>query len=201
MGVMTASLAEGARVASGGLFESIFTRHYPRVHRVLSGLVGPDEADDAAQEVFLRLYHSRLLDKPDEQIAAWLYRVAVNTSYNLLRSRRRQAAHVQRAGRLAQSEAAIGQAALNPAQAVADAEQAALVRAALDHLSPTHRAVLALRQAGLSYAEVAAAAGVKPGSVGTLLARAESHLRDVYLRLAGDRPAGHRPAHDPGDRP
>jgi RNA polymerase sigma-70 factor, ECF subfamily len=200
MGVMTASLAEGARVASGGgLFESIFARQYPRVHRVLSGLVGPYEADDAAQEVFLRLYHSHMLDKPDEQIAAWLYRVAVNTAYNLLRSRRRQAAQIQRAGRLARPEAAIGEAALNPAQSVADAEQAALVRAALDQLSPTHRAVLALRQAGLSYAEVAAAAGVKSGSVGTLLARAEAHLRAHYLALTGE--AAHRPAHDPGDRP
>jgi RNA polymerase sigma-70 factor (ECF subfamily) len=201
MGVMTASLAEGATVAGGGLFERIFARQYPRVHRVLSGLVGPDEADDAAQEVFLRLYHSPMLDKPDEQIAAWLYRVAVNTAYNLLRSRRRQAAHLQRAGQLARPEAAIGEAALNPAQSVADAEQAALVRAALDRLSPNHRAVLALRQAGLSYAEVAAAAGVKPGSVGALLARAESHLRDHYLALAGA--DAHRPAydHDPGDRP
>ena len=60
---------------------------------------------------------------------------------------------------------------------------------------------LALRQAGLSYAEVAAAAGVKPGSVGALLARAESHLRDHYLALTGA--DAHRPAHDhdPGDRP
>jgi RNA polymerase sigma-70 factor (ECF subfamily) len=192
------SLAEDATVATGGeRFEQVFARHYPRIHRVLTGLLGADEADDAAQEVFLRLYSSPMLDKSDGQMAAWLYRVAVNTAYNLLRSRRRRAAHLQRAGRLAQPEAAIDQAELNPARSVAAAEQAALVRAALDLLSPTHRAVLVLRQAGLSYAEVAAAAGVKLGSVGTLLARAEAHLREHYLRLAGE-PAAGRPHHHGG---
>lgn len=198
MGAMSASLTEDATAAEGGLFESHFARHYQRIYRVLSGLLGADEADDAAQEVFLRLYHSQMLDKADEQIAAWLYRVAVNTAYNLLRSRRRQAARLHRVAQLAQAETAIGQSELNPDQSVAAAEQAALVRAALDALSPTHRAVLVLRQAGLSYAEVAAAAGVRPASVGTLLARAEVHLRDHYARLAGEPPSAHR---HPGDRP
>lgn len=193
------SLAEDATIATGGdRFESVFARHYPRIHRVLTGLLGADEADDAAQEVFLRLYHSHLLDQSDGQVAAWLYRVAVNTAYNLLRSRRRRSAHLRRAGQLARPEADIDQAELNPARSVAAAEQAALVRAALDQLSPTHRAVLVLRQAGLSYAEVAAAAGVKPGSVGTLLARAEAHLRARYLRLAGEPAAGRS---HPGGQP
>lgn len=191
MRVLSAQAAEETEVdtGAGGLFEGIFARHYPRVYRVLDGLLGPDEAEDAAQEVFLRLYHSDLVDQPDERVAAWLYRVAVNTAYNLLRSRRRQAARLQRAGQLAQAEAPLRQDGLNPAQAVAAQEEAALVRAALAELSPTHRAVLVLRQAGLSYAEVAAAAGVKPGSVGALLARAEMRLRQHYLRLAGDGPA------------
>lgn len=169
---------------AAGLFDGVFTRHYPRVWRVLAGLLGPDDADDAAQEVFLRLYrgNTHMLAQPDERLGAWLNRVAINTAYNALRSRRRQMAHLERAGRLAQPEASIEQAALNPAQAVAAQEEAALVRAALDHLSLTHRSVLVLRQAGLSYADVAAAVGVKPNSVGTLLARAEAHLREAYRK-------------------
>jgi RNA polymerase sigma-70 factor (ECF subfamily) len=166
-------------------FEQRFARHYPRVYRVLTGLLGADDAEDAAQEVFLRLYHSAVLDQPDERIAGWLYRVAVNTAYNLLRSRRRQAQRLQRVGQLSQADAPIQQAGLNPAHAVAAREEAVLIRAALAALSPTHRTVLVLRHAGLSYAEVAAAAGVKTNSVGALLARAESHLREHYLRLAG----------------
>ena len=190
MPVLSANVADEGAVddARGVSFERAFDQHYPRIYRLLVGLVGPDEADDAAQEVFLRLYASPVLHQPDGQLAAWLYRVALNTGYNLLRSRRRAADRLQRAGRLTEPETAIRQAELNPARSAAVHEEAALVRATLDCLSPTHRNVLLLRQAGLSYAEVAAAVGVKPGSVGALLARAEAHLRSHYLRLAGDPP-------------
>ncbi|MCC6630198.1 MAG: sigma-70 family RNA polymerase sigma factor [Chloroflexi bacterium] len=186
---------------ASGPFEAVFAQHYPRVQRVLAGLLGADEADDAAQEVFLQLYHRRLIDQPDAAIGAWLYRVALNTAYNRLRSRRRQATHLDRIGQLARSDVSHDEAALNPAQAAVAAEEARLVRAALTALSPTHRNVLVLRHAGLSYAEVAAAASVRPGSVGTLLARAEAHLRDHYLRLAGETSAQSHQSVPPGGRP
>ena len=185
-------------VPTSGRFEAAFTQHYARVQRVLVGLLGADEADDAAQEVFLRLYHSHLLEQEDTSVGAWLYRVALTTAYNRLRGRRRQATHLNRAGQLAQADIVGAESALNPAQAAEAAEEADLVRRALAALSPTHRNVLVLRHAGLSYAEVAAAAGVQPGSVGTLLARGEAHLRAQYLRLAGEMPAR---SDQPGGRP
>ena len=192
MGAFSVTTANEAAddVSAESLFERLFQRHYARVYRVLAGLVGPDEAEDAAQEVFLRLYHSAMLGQPDDQIAAWLYRVAVNSGYNRLRSRQRRASWLERLAGFARVGTAARQAELDPLRVATEREEAALLRAALAELSPTHRVVLLLRQAGLSYAEVAAAAGVKPGSVGTLLARAEARLRDHYHRLAG---SAHRP--------
>jgi RNA polymerase sigma-70 factor (ECF subfamily) len=191
MGILSPDLANvEVETVDRGPFERAFSRHYSRVYRILSGLVGPDEADDAAQEVFLRLFDSPLVHESDERIGAWLHRVAVNQGYNLLRSRRRQTSHLERAGQLAQAETETREQELNPIRAAVAREEATLVQAALARLPERQRAVLVLRQAGLSYAEVAAAAGVKPNSVGALLARAEAHLREHYLHLAGDTPRG-----------
>lgn len=199
MPVLSAQIADEGTVDAPRVspFEEVFDRHYPRIYRLLVGLVGADEAEDAVQEVFLRLHGSPVLREPDGRRTAWLYRVALNTGYNLLRSRRRAADRLQRAGRLAEPETALRQSELNPARAVAAREEAALVRAALACLSPNHRAVLLLRQTGLSYAEVAAAVGVKPTSIGTLLARAEVHLRDHYRRLADSPPPASPSSEEP----
>lgn len=181
-------------------FEALFTHFYSRIHRIVSGLVGSSEADDIAQEVFLKLYHHGNLGAADERIGAWLYRVAVNTAYNHLRSRRRQTSYLERAGQLAQVETIGRQADLNPAQAITAREETDQIRAALASLPENQRAVIVLRQSGLSYAEIATTIGIRPGSVGTLLARAEERLRQHYRRLAGTRPPGSQPAggqHEP----
>ena len=57
-----------------------------------------------------------------------------------------------------------------------------LVRRALAMLSERQVQVLLLRQAGLTYAEIAVTLEVAPSSVGTLLARAERAFRDAYIR-------------------
>jgi DNA-directed RNA polymerase specialized sigma24 family protein len=63
------------------------------------------------------------------------------------------------------------------------------VRQTLARLEPRDRTVLLLRYSGFSYAEIANAVGVKPGSVGTTLARAQQRFKDAYesahVRAAG----------------
>lgn len=63
------------------------------------------------------------------------------------------------------------------------AETAALVRAVLDQLSDRDRALLALRASGLNYEEIASTLGIRPSSLGTLLARAERRFRERYEAL------------------
>ena len=58
------------------------------------------------------------------------------------------------------------------------------VRAALESLSERDREVLFLWDAGMSYGEIAAEAGLAPGAVGTTLARARKRLVDVYENRA-----------------
>ena len=70
------------------------------------------------------------------------------------------------------------------AEAVVTSEEQARVRAALARLPHRQAVALVLRYSGLSYAEVAAALDLSPGSVGTTVRRAESTLRKELNRHA-----------------
>ncbi len=170
-----------------GRFDALFLRHYGRVRGILRRLLGSDEeAEDAAQEVFLRLYRQESPPADEVGLSRWLARVATNVGLNALRSDRRQAARLQREATLTRAEAPGREAGEDPVAAALAREQAELVRAALEGLAPRARAALALRSGGMAYAEIAEALGVAPGSVGTILARAEREFRQRYLALSGD---------------
>jgi len=160
-------------------FETLFVRHYAAVYRVLYGIAGAREpAEDLVQETFLKLYHRP--PPADHPLRAWLCRVALNLGRNALRSGRRDAA---RAERVAVNEAA----ADDPSAAAERSEARDLVRSALAALPERQARLLLLRHAGLSYAELAAVLDIAPGSVGTLLARAERAFIIAYEQCAGIR--------------
>jgi RNA polymerase sigma-70 factor, ECF subfamily len=176
-----ALLLEGLAKGDEAAFDALFVRYYPRVYGVAFRFLGDrDEAEDVAQEVFLKLHQQRF-GPGEQQLGGWLYRVAVN----LCRNRERGSSRRQRREETATLEARLVKPAEpDPAVAAVRAEERALVRRALADLPERSRHLLLLRQAGLSYAEVAAALGIAPGSVGTLLARAEERFRERYLALS-----------------
>jgi len=177
-------LAEATRYRDESAYADLFRRHYARVYQVLYHLVG-DEADDLAQEVFLGLYRQvPQLDTTD--VGAWLYRVATRTGYNALRAARRWAHYRDTLGSAPESDGWQGTTP-DPEAWTEQHEAQRLVRAALAKLGQRQAALLTLRASGLSYRELAAALQVAPGSVGTLLARAERAFERAYKSLLGDR--------------
>jgi RNA polymerase sigma-70 factor (ECF subfamily) len=171
-----------ARVRDGDdlAFARLYEQHWDSIYRLLVRVTGDgDLAGDVAQEVFVQLY--RKPPGASAPLRAWLYRVAVNRGYNALRTDKR---------RRTREDAA----AHDPLGAVVDpssmeeanrAEERDAVRRALLQLPERQRECLALRAEGLSYAEMAAALGVAPGSVGTLLARAERAFKETYVAQRG----------------
>lgn len=187
------ALVEALRAGDEEAFEEVFRRHYSTVYAVLLRLTGsPEEAEDLAQEVFMRLYERPLASGADLNIGGWLYRVASNTGFNALRSRRRRWERLLRWARL---ERPLGAESPNPAAEVERKATAGTIREMLAGLPERDRTALILRHSGVSYAEIAAALNVKPGSVGTILARAERVLRERYLAMhpnAGEEYGGGR---------
>jgi RNA polymerase sigma-70 factor, ECF subfamily len=182
--LLLAGVREGKREA----FEAIFRAHYGPVFAVAYRLLGSaQEAEDVTQEAFLRLYEHPLPAGRRHNLRGWLLRVATNLGYNVLRSRNRRQAREERA----REESAAGEEASAPppsgqagsAWDGAAADVAARVREVLARLPERQGQILLLRNAGLSYAELAAAVGVAPGSVGTTLARAERAFRELYAGL------------------
>lgn len=172
-----ARLLEQLSQGSVQAFDTLFLRHYTRVYELAFRLLGsPQAADDVAQEVFLQLYRRPLPARGRHNLPAWLYRVATNLAYNLLRAEMR---------RERREVTAQGDVPPDPAEHALRQEERGLVRQALAALPPRQAQLLILRHAGFSYRELAEILQVAPTSVGTLLARAERDFEEAYLKLVG----------------
>lgn len=165
-------------VQAGFDFEAVFQQYWEPVCAVIYRIVGDwSEAEDIALEVFLRL-HNRPPAQTGPPLSGWLYRVGTNLGLNALRSRKRRTYY--------ETQAAIQDALERPVDDAAGAlerrQEMQQVQAVLAEMKPRSAQLLILRQSGLSYAEVAQALSVAPGSVGTLLARAEADFARRYRR-------------------
>lgn len=150
--------------------EPVFRSCYPRVVGVAARVLGsPHEAEDVAQEVFLQFGRSSV---PAGEAPGWLAVAAAHAALNQLRTERRRTAREE----AVHHPDPTGHVAPDVADTVLVAEERRRVREALARLPHKQAVALVLRHSGLSYAEVAAALDLSPGSVGTTVRRAESAL-------------------------
>ncbi|MQA86514.1 MAG: sigma-70 family RNA polymerase sigma factor [Streptosporangiales bacterium] len=168
-------------------FERLFRRHYRELYGLAYRLLGDrEEAEDVTQETLGKLAApsagagQSILERPDDEVAAWLRRVCLNAGYNRLRGQRRVADRLARLRRLEPPETSTDDPPLFEALR---AEEQRSVRRALAALPERQRACLLLRHAGYSYAEIAATLEIAIGSVGVLLARAERTFVEAYQGL------------------
>jgi len=161
--------------------EAAFKAYWSRICATLYRLVGDwDEAEDLALDVFCRLHHRP--PRHWDRLGSWLYRVATNVGLNALRARRRRREYEEDAGAVRLQRAAPA----DPAEEAERGERRARVRYVLAQMRPRQARILILRHSELSYAEIATSLGVAPGSVGTLLARAEKDFERRYRALEED---------------
>jgi RNA polymerase sigma-70 factor, ECF subfamily len=187
------------RDGNAAAFEELMLRYQDRLVTVLEHLVGKrGQAEDLAQEVFLRVYRARHRYEPGAKFSTWLFTIANNVASNSLRSRSRQR-ELQVAPRTRNCDDPVtidqlAQAAsgLMPARQLDKAELREVVKAALDTLNERQRmAVLLNKFEEMSYADIAAAMDMTPQAIKSLLSRARENLRVVlqpYLER-GERPA------------
>jgi RNA polymerase sigma-70 factor, ECF subfamily len=159
-------------------FDGLFERLYPQLFRYLNRLTGsPDLADDIAQESFVRLLARPL---PEEEARRWLFTVATNLVRDSARtSKTRQ--------RLLVGNPVSPTPAPLPDEETERSQTIAAVRAALEELAERDRVLLLMRQEGFKYEEIAQSAGVAPGSVGTLIARAARRFAAVYRKQEAEK--------------
>jgi RNA polymerase sigma-70 factor (ECF subfamily) len=163
-------------------FEAMFVEYYPRIVGILRRLVGDHgRAEDLASEVFLKLYRQPLAPDLDSNVGGWLYRTATNLGIDALRATARRNSFEQAAAR----DNKQGQIAESGFDQMVRSERAQRVRAVLAEMKPVQAQLLLLRASGHSYKELSAALEMEPGSVGTLLVRAEAAFEQGYRELFG----------------
>jgi len=153
------------------LLEELFARHQTELFRYVARFTGDaDLAEDVVQDVFVRL--AERPPRRDDQMRAWLYRVATNLAVDHARGAKRRLKLVEgRPDRLP-----MGEPPEDPAARVVRDEERRMVRGALAELSEKERAVLLMREEGFAHREIAEAVGTTTGSVGTMIARALDKL-------------------------
>jgi RNA polymerase sigma factor (sigma-70 family) len=154
---------------------ALYQEVYPGLVRYLHRQVwDADRARELAQDVFVRALSAR----PDNP-RAWLFTVAANIARDESRSVVRRKKHLA----LLKVEVAADPPRVDPVAAMEADERAGVVRAALDALSERDREALLLRDAGLSYPEIAERTGLAVGAIGTTLCRARKRLVEAHASL------------------
>ncbi len=171
------SAADLARAADGDAqaFRSLVERYQGMVYTVAHNILGSHaDAEDAAQEAFLRLFRKLCQFRGEASFGTWLYRLAVTTAVDYRRHERRTPAEVE-----------VREPLADPERTVLERAGCADLVQAVDALPADYRLPLVLHDVhGLEYPEVAEVLGRPLGTVRVMVHRARNAVR-LRLRAAG----------------
>jgi RNA polymerase sigma-70 factor (ECF subfamily) len=187
------ALIEAVRRGDAGSREALYHRYKRRVYALAVRIVGAMDAEEVAQEAFIRIFRGLPKFRGDAALSTWIYRLAVNAAL----SHRARRGPVGRPGSGAEGDArggagldgdgelrvdGEGQAGLDPVQG--DAVLRARLERALARLPTGYRTVVVLHDVeGLEHEEVAAILGCHVGTSKSQLHKARARLREI---LAAD---------------
>ena len=174
-------------------FEQLVLRHQNRVFALCFRLLGSrQQAEEAAQEVFVKVFKNLDRFRGDSLFSTWLYRVTINHTRNVHghRTRRRERDHVSLDVDPANESGTsrppqLSDPSPSAEEELIEDERVQQLREELLMLDPLWREILVLRDVeGLSYEDTAAALSVAPGTVKSRLHRARTELRKRMQRRA-----------------
>ncbi len=168
-------------------FEELVMRYQNRVIGILIHLTRKrEQAEDLAQEVFLRVFRARKRYTPDAKFSTWLFTIANNVALNAKRSlARRREVNLGADGRDDDGPPALDQMALEasglmPTRQLDKAERAQMVRLASEALPERQRVALLLSKfENMSYVEIAETMEMTVQATKSLLSRARENLRAI----------------------
>lgn len=165
--------------------EALYHQYKRRVFGLVGRIVGAGEAEEVAQDVFVRIFRGLPKFRGDAALGTWIYRLAVNAALTHATRRRR---HDHAGDEILADLPA-------PADAPRDPRLAARLAQALTQLPPGYRAILVLHDVeGLSHEECADVMGCRVGTSKSQLHKARARMRDLLgPDLAAER-AGGQPA-------
>lgn len=174
--------------------ESAFAEIVARYHERIQALAGRflrnrADAEEIAQDTFVRAYRGLARFRGEASLATWLYRIATNLSRNRYWYffRRRQHLTLSLDGPLGPENAGtfadlVASGEAGPAREASNDEFVVLVAGCMDQLEAGYREILVLRnQLHRSYGEIARALGINEGTVKSRISRARGKLRNLMI--------------------
>ena len=184
-------------------FEQLMLRYQSRLITILEHLISNrDQAEDLAQEVFLRVYRARKRYVPGAKFSTWLFTIANNVARNSQRSlARRHEVHIaaRESGRMSSrplEQLALAASGQTPTRQLDKVETAEIVGLALASLNERQRmAVLLSKFEDMSYADIGEVMELTPQAIKSLLSRARGNLREILEPYRDD---GRKPPDNSG---
>jgi len=175
---LIADCLKGQTAAFGELVRRYQDRLFNTVFRLVDNA---EDAQDVVQEAFLHAYQSLDRFKGESQFFTWLYRIAVNSAISLKRKQRIVVSlHIDREGQGSVPEPHDVSELSQPDLVLERADEERRIQAALNRLSPEHRAVLVLKDLeDQKYETMAEILQVPIGTIRSRLHRARLELREV----------------------
>ncbi|MGH7771942.1 MAG: RNA polymerase sigma factor [Candidatus Binatia bacterium] len=164
-------------------FNQLVVKYRNRVMGVATRMLGdPAEAEDLAQDVFVKVYHALGGFKGEALFSTWLYRITANSCLNHRRRRKRED---QVTGGVDDPEPIFADGGANPHALLERKELKSFLERAIRALPEEQRMVLILRDIeGLSYEEIAGSLGLELGTVRSRLHRGrlavQANIRETF---------------------
>jgi RNA polymerase sigma factor (sigma-70 family) len=166
------TLLEECRAGNVAAFEHLYEMHGARMKSIAANLLGNlADAEDAVQDCFLKVYRGAASFRGASRLSTWIYRVLVNSCYDMLRKRRRHPLETRSEG-----ESLV--CSREPVTPASDHPLRLSVEACVKDLEPRRRAVFLLFEVeGFTHREVGDILGVPEGTSKTLLFEARRELQ------------------------
>lgn len=185
---------QAATAGDRAAFDALVRRHQARTYNFVRALVNDDaDAEDVAQEIFVRVWKSIARFRGDSAFRTWLFRISVNVARTHLARRSRWRLFTRPAAAADTEAGGSPDDPPSPERLEDDLVRRDAIDRALATLSPEMRTAVTLRDVeGLEYREIARVLDVPIGTVESRIFRARQRLRPLLEALV-------RPASDHGD--
>ena len=186
-----AALVRAFQAGNKTSFDELVLRYKDSLFNLCFRFLGDyQEANDSAQEVFVKIYRSLKRFRLESAFSTWLYRIAVNTCKNKLKSseyrHKKKMVHLDNPGRVEGKTHVLEMRddTQSPLLELERKERLILIRRAIDSLPPAQKMVVVLRDLEeLSYEDIANITGYSLGTVKSRLSRARLGLRKKLVKV------------------
>jgi RNA polymerase sigma factor, sigma-70 family len=174
-------------------FAELVDRYQNMVYNLaFQSLRNPDDAFDASQDVFLKVYKALKSFRGDSKFSTWIYSIAQNTIRDYIRARSRRITPLSLSdygdgdsggGEVRQLDIPDSDPKSSPAEVYERKERDEAVREAISSLSETHREIVVMRDIeGCSYEQISERLGLELGTVKSRLNRARLAVKDYLVK-------------------